>query len=191
VKSTLAAYPEVRFAIQEEQLGTGHAVMAALPELPRDTSDVIILCGDTPLIRAETLGSLIEGHQKVGRSLTLLVTSLENPQGYGRVMTDVQGRLMRIVEESDAGDVERQVTTVNTGTYCVKVALLRRFLPALDSANVQGEFYLTDVIAQVYGENLPAAMVSAETAVEVLGVNTREDLVTAERLAGTMRRQVP
>jgi len=190
VKSTLAVYPQVRFAVQKEQLGTGHAVMAALPELSSDTSDVVILCGDTPLIRVETLGSLIEGHRTVGRSVSLLVTSLDNPHGYGRVITDVEGRLMRIVEESDASDVERRVSTVNTGTYCVKVALLRRFLPALHSENVQGEFYLTDVIAQAYDEDLPAAMVSAETATEVLGVNTQEDLVTVEHLLRTVGRQV-
>ena len=182
VKATLASYPQVRFAVQREQLGTGHAVMAALPELKSDTKDVVILCGDAPLIRAETLVSLMEGHRAAQRSLTLLVTSLENPYGYGRVITDAQGCAMRIVEESDASQRERKITIVNTGTYCIQVDVLRQFLPRLDSENVQGEFYLTDVIAQAYQENIPACIVKAETALEVLGVNTRDDLAAAERV---------
>lgn len=183
VKAVLAPYREVRFVVQEEQLGTGHAVMAALPALRGETKDVVILCGDTPLIRPETLGSLLQKHQAAQRqSVTLLVTSLDEPYGYGRVVTDSDGRPMRIIEESDAGPSERLVTTVNTGTYCVRVGFLRRFLPALDSENAQGEFYLTDVIAQAYGENLPVDLVEAAASLEVLGVNTRQDLATAERL---------
>jgi UDP-N-acetylglucosamine diphosphorylase/glucosamine-1-phosphate N-acetyltransferase len=182
VKRILAPYSRVRFAVQEEQLGTGHAVMAALPQLMPGTKDVVILCGDTPLIQPDTLISLIQGHQSAERSLTLLVTHLDDPHGYGRVVTDERGRAVRIVEESDADASQRQITLVNTGTYCVKVSFLERFLPTLDSQNEQGEFYLTDVVEHAYGKQAPAAIVKAGNAVEVLGVNTREDLAEAERL---------
>lgn len=184
VKDVLTAYSGVRFAVQEKQLGTGHAVMAALPELGSKTKDVVILCGDTPLIRPETLATLIRRHRKADRSLTLLVTRLDDPYGYGRVVTDGQGLAMRIIEESDADATARQITTVNTGTYCVRVDFLKRFLPTLGSENQQGEFYLTDVVAEAYGQAVPACIVEAKDAVEVLGVNTREDLAAAERLMG-------
>ena len=182
VKQVLEPYQTLRFAFQKEQLGTGHAVLTALPELPSQTTDVIILCGDTPLIKAETLIDLLHAHRKGSRPLSVLATELENPFGYGRLVLNSEGYVAAIVEESDATDMERQINLVNTGTYCINTGFLERWLPDLTRNNAQGEFYLTDVVARTYQESVPAAIVKAVDPMEVLGINTIEDLAVAERL---------
>jgi UDP-N-acetylglucosamine diphosphorylase/glucosamine-1-phosphate N-acetyltransferase len=179
VQKVLAHYPTLRFTVQEEQLGTGHAVLTALPELSAQTSDVVILCGDTPLIKRETLLTLIDKHKATRERLTLVATKLEDPFGYGRIVSDAHGNVVGIVEESDASDAEKQITTVNTGTYCINIDFLKRSLPGLSRNNAQGEFYLTDVVERAYREGNAASIVEVHDTVQVLGVNTREDLTEA------------
>jgi UDP-N-acetylglucosamine diphosphorylase/glucosamine-1-phosphate N-acetyltransferase len=182
VKEVLSSYSHLRFAVQKEQLGTGHAVLTALPELSSQTTDVMILCGDTPLIKPRTLEGLLREHRKGSRPLTVLTTALDNPFGYGRIVLDEEGHLAHIVEESDATEREKEITMVNTGTYCINTGFLQKTLPDLTSDNAQGEFYLTDVVARTHLEGIPAAIVKVTDALEVLGVNTLEDLAIAESL---------
>jgi UDP-N-acetylglucosamine diphosphorylase/glucosamine-1-phosphate N-acetyltransferase len=182
VREVLVSYGNIRFAMQKEQLGTGHAVLTALPELPSQITDVFVLCGDTPLIKPETLDDLLNNHRTGSRSLTILATELKNPFGYGRIVMSSEGDVLSIVEESDATEREKQISLVNTGTYCINTDFLKKWLPDLTSDNAQEEFYLTDVVARSYREGVPAAIVKAGDSMEVLGVNTIEDLAVAERL---------
>jgi len=181
VRQSLVDYPKLRFVIQEEQLGTGHAVMTALPKLDMAIKDVIVLCGDTPLLRKGTLHSLINEHKEGEKKLTLLATKLEKPTGYGRILLDSDGNVCRIVEESDATQEQRNIETVNTGTYCINVDYLKMFLPTLGADNAQGEFYLTDIVEGVYQDNVPSYIIMVEDSFEALGVNTKKDLVIADR----------
>ncbi len=182
VRKALRDFGEVRFALQKEQLGTGHAVMTALPSIPDDSTDVVVLCGDTPLIRTETLSGLIESHKTASAPLTLLTTRMNNPYGYGRIVLDSNGRVAAIVEEADAADTEKKISVVNTGTYCMNVHFLENSLLKLRRDNVQGEFYLTDVVGQAYRAGIPACLLEVPEPLEVMGVNTTEDLAAAERL---------
>jgi len=182
VKEVLGSYENLRFAVQKEQLGTGHAVLAALPELPSHITDVVIVCGDTPLIKPATLDDLLNTHKEGLRPLTILATELKNPSGYGRIVLNSQGDVLAIVEEADATEKEKQINLVNTGAYCINTGFLKKWLPDLTSDNAQGEFYLTDVVARSYQEGVPAAIVKASNSKEVLGVNTIDDLTIAEKL---------
>ncbi|MDY6954722.1 MAG: NTP transferase domain-containing protein [Thermodesulfobacteriota bacterium] len=181
VRRTLSDHPSVRFAFQKEQLGTGHAVMSAIPLIAESTRDAVILCGDTPLIKANTIYALIEEHRNQGAELTLATTKLEQPFGYGRIISDDQGRVLKIVEESDATALEKKITTVNTGTYCVKIGFLKKSLPDLGNDNAQGEFYLTDVVGHAHRKGFSAGTLQIHDSFEVLGVNTVEELARAER----------
>lgn len=181
VRKALKAYSSLRFALQEEQLGTGHAAMTAICEIPAGVEDAVILCGDTPLIKPETVRALIDEHRAEMANLTLAITRLEEPFGYGRICFDGHGRVMRIIEESDASESEKQIATVNTGTYCVKLDFLKESLKDLTNDNAQGEFYLTDVVAGAYQNGVPAAVIEIHDSLEVLGINTIDELAKAER----------
>ena len=182
VREVLLGYPMIRFALQTQQLGTGHAVMCAMPEIPSAIQDVVVLCGDTPLIRAATIRRLVEIHRFRESDLTLLTTKPANPFGYGRVIVDAAGKLMRIVEEADASESEKRVGIVNTGTYCIHLPFLKRALADLTNDNAQGEFYLTDVVEDAYRKGRSAVMVEIDDPGEVMGVNTRDELTRAQRL---------
>jgi bifunctional UDP-N-acetylglucosamine pyrophosphorylase/glucosamine-1-phosphate N-acetyltransferase/UDP-N-acetylglucosamine pyrophosphorylase len=182
VKNALGSFDKIRFVVQHEQLGTGHAVLTALPELPAHVTDVIILCGDTPLIKPPTLEDLLHIHMEGSRYLTILTTALRHPVGYGRIVLNSNGDVLAIVEEADATEKEKEINLVNTGTYCINSDFLKKWLPDLTSDNAQGEFYLTDVVSRAYQEGVPAAIVEAENSMEVLGVNTINDLAVAESL---------
>jgi len=181
VRKALMAYPMLRFAVQKEQLGTGHATACAIPQVPAGTQDVVVLCGDTPLIKPTTVRGLIDEHRARESRLTLITTTLAEPFGYGRMVSDAHENLMRIVEESDAGESEKKIQVVNTGTYCIEMAFLKKALTALKNDNVQGEFYLTDVVEQAYSDGKPAVVLEVGDTIQVIGVNTREDLDKAER----------
>ncbi len=179
VKQACAGY-DVRFARQEEQRGTGHAVQVACASALRDfTGDVVILYGDVPLLRGETLVRLVCRHRELGATLTLLTTVLDEPFGYGRIVRGADGRLERIVEERDASPAEREIREVNPGIYCVRADFLARALAGLRADNAQGELYLTDVVGAAVGEG---ALVATEPVPprEVAGVNSRADLAALE-----------
>lgn len=170
------------FALQFEQLGTGHAVMCAMPSVVEETQNVIILCGDVPLLSAETIGTLLADHRKHDRDLSLLAVEIDNPTGYGRVLIDQQRRLSRIVEEADATESEKVINLINTGIYCVDRTFLAEALTAITPDNAQGEFYLTDIIEIGYQNKKSMGVLIGESPTEVAGVNTVDDLKAVEIL---------
>ncbi len=169
----------VNWVVQAEQLGTGHAVLQALPGIPV-TSTVLVLYADVPLIQMDTLQALISRCN--GDYLTLLLASLDDPTGLGRIVRDADGQIVAIVEEKDASVEQRQIKEIYSGICCAKAADLVRWLPKLGCKNTQGEYYLTDIIAMAVGEKLPIASLQVKDCMEILGVNNRLQLQEAERL---------
>jgi bifunctional UDP-N-acetylglucosamine pyrophosphorylase/glucosamine-1-phosphate N-acetyltransferase len=163
--------------LQAEQLGTGHAVMQAMPAIPDDHL-VLVLYGDVPLIRTETLRQLIA--QAGEKSIALLSVVLEDPAGYGRIVRDTAGNVVRIVEQKDANRKELAIREVNTGLMAVPARHLRRWLGALRNDNAQGEYYLTDVVVAAVKEGLRVNAVIAPTVSEVLGINDKVQLAELE-----------
>jgi bifunctional UDP-N-acetylglucosamine pyrophosphorylase / glucosamine-1-phosphate N-acetyltransferase len=178
VREALAA-PDLRWATQEPQLGTGHAVMQALPELEAG-GIVLVLYGDVPLIAAATLRSLVEA--AAGGALALLTQHLDTPKGYGRIVRGPGGRVERIVEEKDATDAERAIAEVNTGILAVSRARLDEWLAALGNDNAQREYYLTDVVAAAVRDGVEIAVRHPASSYESRGVNSKGELAALERL---------
>ena len=176
VRTALAA-DDLIWAKQDPQLGTGHAVLQALPHLD-PAQPTLVLYGDVPLIRPQTLEQL----KKVSRGGTALLTvNLPNPRGYGRIVR-VDGQVVRIVEEKDADDAERAISEVNTGILVAPTEALQRWLPGLGNSNAQGEYYLTDIVALAVGEGMAVSAVQPEYAWEVEGVNSKVQLAALERI---------
>jgi bifunctional UDP-N-acetylglucosamine pyrophosphorylase/glucosamine-1-phosphate N-acetyltransferase len=168
------------WAHQAEQLGTGHAVGCAMAGVDRSHL-VLVLCGDVPLIRADTLRELVALANSVARpTLALLTVNLPDPRGYGRVVRDAKGRVRRIVEQRDATREQLAIRECNTGVLAAPAALLSRWLGQLRNDNAQREYYLTDVIAMAAAERVPIRTVTAPTVAEVLGINDRSQLAAAE-----------
>ncbi len=163
---------------QEPQLGTGHAVLQTLTFLD-PAAPTLVLYGDVPLIGAPTLTRLIE---VADSGLGVLTEDLDDPAGYGRIVRDGDGNVLRIVEERDASDEERAIGEINTGFLAAPTAALMRWLPALGNDNTQGEYYLTDIVRLAIGEGLPVATTQPDDSWEVLGVNSKVQLAELERL---------
>ena len=183
VRTALDA-PDITWALQEPQLGTGHAVLQAMPALSAASSrpasgDTLVLYGDVPLIRASTLRRLIEAAG--AGSLALLTARLDNPRGYGRIGR-VGGEVKRIVEEKDADDAERAIQEINTGILVAPTAALARWLPTLGNRNAQGEYYLTDIVALAVAEGMPIVTAHPDAAWETEGVNSKRQLAELERV---------
>jgi len=168
---------DVAWALQEEQLGTGHAVMQALPHLPSDQT-VLILCGDVPLVRSETIASLVSAAD--GDGLAILTTELPDPTGYGRIIRDVSDHVTAIVEEKDATGDQRRIREINTGLMACRGSSLARWLECLVPSNAQGEYYLTDIVACAIDDGKAVVPVDADEYVEVLGINDKRQLAEAE-----------
>ncbi len=176
VRSTLAA-PDISWAEQAQQLGTGHAVAQAVPELT-DAAQTLVLYGDVPLTTAATLRRLLQA----GRDgLAILTVDLADPTGYGRIVRDAGGQVQRIVEEKDATAAEKAICEVNTGIMAMPTARLRDWLGRLKNDNAQGEYYLTDVVSLAVGEGLPVRTAQPDGEWEVLGVNSKVQLAELER----------
>jgi bifunctional UDP-N-acetylglucosamine pyrophosphorylase/glucosamine-1-phosphate N-acetyltransferase len=170
------------FSIQAKQRGTGDAVESARRQLENSDSMVLLLSGDVPLIRAETLQKLIEHHRAAGAACTILGVRLENPTGYGRIIRDEQDRFVKIVEQKDASEDERKVREINSGIYCFESNDLFAALKRVEPKNQQGEYYLTDV-AEILNSNGRKVEVFTHTdAREVSGINTRAELAEFENL---------
>ena len=169
---------DLTWALQEQQLGTGHAVAQALPGLP-DEAKVLILYGDVPLTKVETLKSLVS--QVSEQSLALLTVNLQQPDGYGRILRDDSGRVCAIVEQKDATEAQRQICEVNTGILAVSARHLKDWLPQLSNQNAQGEYYLTDIIAMACERGVDIAIAQPGNEFEVQGVNNRLQLAELER----------
>jgi bifunctional UDP-N-acetylglucosamine pyrophosphorylase / glucosamine-1-phosphate N-acetyltransferase len=182
VTTHLAAVAPLAFpVVQVEQHGTGHACRVALDSAPDIEGTVLVLPGDTPLLRTSTLLRLVEEHQSTGAAATLLTTVLPDPSGYGRVVRNADGLVERIVEHRDATDAEREVAEVNTAVYAFEADSLRTELARLSTANAQGEEYLTDVVGALVAAGLTVGAVRAEPA-ETAGVNDRVQLAAAARV---------
>lgn len=177
VEQKMAA-ADVSFILQAEQLGTGHAVQQALPQL-REDATVLILYGDVPLTRVDTLQKLVAGvnDQQMG----LLTVNLPDPTGYGRILRDKNNRVTAIVEHKDASEAERAVNEVNTGIMAVSVKHLRSWLPQLTNNNAQGEYYLTDLIALAVANGVAIEVQQPDAAEEVEGINNRQQQAALER----------
>jgi bifunctional UDP-N-acetylglucosamine pyrophosphorylase / glucosamine-1-phosphate N-acetyltransferase len=167
----------VQWALQAEQLGTGHALMQAMPAIGDDAT-VLVLYGDVPLVRPETLEHLVA--QAGGRSVAVLSVVLEDAAGYGRILRDASGKVVRIVEEKDATTKERAIREVNTGLLAAQASDLRRWLGALRNDNAQSEYYLTDVVVAAVKEGFRINGVVVTEATEVLGVNDKVQLAEVE-----------
>ena len=178
VRDRLAA-SSVKWVDQTQQLGTGHAVAQAAPMIPDDHL-VLVLYGDVPLIGTATLRRLIAAAEN--DVLGLLTAHLVDPSGYGRIIRDVQGDVIAIIEHKDAGAEERDVNEINTGMLAVKAANLREWVAALDNNNSQGEFYLTDVIAMAVRDAVAVKTVFPDNNDEILGINTKAQLAEVERI---------
>lgn len=169
---------DIRWALQAEQKGTGHAVAQALPDVA-DDQVVLVLYGDVPLIQAETLQPLVaaaeEGH------LGLLTVTLPDPTGYGRIVRDSNGLVQAIVEHKDASEAQRRIHEVNTGILAAPAARLKEWLPRLSADNAQGEYYLTDIIAMAVADGVDVHTHQPADATEVEGVNDRVQLARLER----------
>ncbi|MBF0135916.1 MAG: bifunctional UDP-N-acetylglucosamine diphosphorylase/glucosamine-1-phosphate N-acetyltransferase GlmU [Magnetococcus sp. DMHC-1] len=187
VKSLLSA-PDIVWVDQEQQLGTGHAVLTALPALPALTNsaqrDLLILSGDTPLLAASTLTALLEDHRRHQRALTLVTTTQVPPDGYGRIVRGADCQLLRVVEEKDADPQTRAITEINTGTYCLSMDRLENWLRQITPQNAQGEYYLTDIIAMAVQDatlgGKPVGVFHHHDSISLAGINSRRQLATME-----------
>lgn len=171
---------DVLFAVQSEQLGTGHAVMMAEPLLRNFSGNVMILAGDVPLLKAETLCKLIDKHRKDRADATVLSAVFENPHGYGRIVRTADGHYSHSVEEKDADDEIRKIKEINSGIYIFKAEPLFHYLKYIGTDNTQGEYYLTDVLPLMRKDNKRIALQVAEDSDEIQGVNTILQLKSAE-----------
>ena len=176
VRQAFASQPDLLWAEQEKQLGTGHAVEQAMPQVP-DAATVLVLYGDVPLIRSETLQRLLATS---GR-LAVLVAEVADPTGYGRIVRDAEGRVAAIVEQKDADEEQRRIRVINTGIIAAESTALKRWLAHLSNDNAQGEYYLTDVFAAAAAEFSAAEMVLVGEAIEAEGANDPWQLAQLER----------
>jgi bifunctional UDP-N-acetylglucosamine pyrophosphorylase / glucosamine-1-phosphate N-acetyltransferase len=182
VRAHFAERGEIRYAVQSEQFGTGHAVRCAMPELPAGSTTVLILCGDTPLITAGTLAAMLQAHAASGAAVTVMTATLADPFGYGRIIKRNDGSIQAITEEKDASPEERRIQEVNAGVYCVDRAFLERAVVGLDNNNAQGEYYLTDVVRQAASQGLKCLGFAVADPTEITGVNDRVQLAEAGRV---------
>ena len=188
VREIVSETAELHFAYQEKQLGTGHAVLCALPHIPEHCDHVVILCGDVPLILPETINGLIEEHCDMQRDISLLAVELENPAGYGRVLLDANKQVAGIIEEADATAEQRQIKLINSGIYCVRKEFLSEALPNINPNNAQGEIYLTDIISIGYQNYKNMGLMVGDNYQQILGINTCEDLKVVDAIVKARRR---
>jgi bifunctional UDP-N-acetylglucosamine pyrophosphorylase / glucosamine-1-phosphate N-acetyltransferase len=170
--------PAIEWAAQTEQLGTGHAVLQALPRLSAD-AEVLILYGDVPLVRVETLRRLLEASHK---GVAVLTAEVANPTGYGRIVRAAAGRVSRIVEQKDATPAEAAIKEINAGFFALRAGQLSAWLPKLSNQNAQQEYYLTDIVTLAGADEVPVFAVKVDDKWEVAGVNSKQDLAGLERV---------
>jgi bifunctional UDP-N-acetylglucosamine pyrophosphorylase/glucosamine-1-phosphate N-acetyltransferase len=181
VRSTLAA-PDLAWALQEPQLGTGHAVQQALPHLGSEGT-TLVLYGDVPLIQAETLKKLLHAAQDASGALAILTVELADPSGYGRIVRNAAGNVTSIVEQKDASASQLAIREINTGIMALPTARLGEWLVALSNDNAQKEYYLTDIVGMAVAAGLPVRTAHPQNEWEVLGVNSKVQLAELERIA--------
>lgn len=178
VEKSLTSF-DIVTVTQEEQLGTGHAVAIAEPAIPEKTDTVMILCGDTPLIRPETLKAMYVTHSESGAVLTVMTTFLDNPSNYGRILSDSDNKVLGIVEEKDATPQQKAIREINAGIYCVNRKFLFSALQQVGTDNSQGEVYLTDIVGIAVKAGKQVEKYVSPYSRDVLGVNSRVELAQA------------
>ena len=176
------AFPDCAAAVQEEQLGTGHAVACAMETLADYEGDVLVCCGDMPLIRRETYLALAEQHAREDNACTMLTGTSDEALPYGRILRGENGEFCAIVEEKDCTPEQREIKELNSGVYMFRAAELRQALGGLRTDNAQGEYYLTDVPALLLRAGEKVGVCCRELGKEILGVNTPEQLEQISRL---------
>jgi bifunctional UDP-N-acetylglucosamine pyrophosphorylase/glucosamine-1-phosphate N-acetyltransferase len=169
------------WVIQENQLGTAHAVLCAKPTFDGFTGDILILSGDVPLIRENTLKRLVDHHRGRQAAVTLLTAELENPKGYGRIVRDDKQQIIRIIEEKDASDLQKQIREVNAGIYVAAAPFLFSALSHVNDQNRQREYYLPDIVPIALRENKTVSNLQVDDPREMMGINTREELARMEK----------
>ncbi len=179
----------VAFVVQEPQLGTGHAVAAARGALSGFPGDVLILCGDVPLITARTISDFLQFHEKNGSLITLLTSRPSDPSGYGRILRRDDGAIVGIVEDKDACEKERAIGEINTGIYLVNCRLLYELLEGITPNNAQHEYYLTDIVTKAAERSIPVSGYVLPDAMEAMGINTRMDLARVSKVLWERRRE--
>jgi bifunctional UDP-N-acetylglucosamine pyrophosphorylase/glucosamine-1-phosphate N-acetyltransferase len=185
IRATMDGLP-VGFILQPEQLGTGHAIMTSRPQIEQMQGDVLVLSGDTPRLKTETLRKLIEHHRRSCAASTLLTAIAADPSGYGRILRGGQGRIEAIVEDKDATPDQRKIAEINAGFYCFRIPPLLEALQQISNRNAQGEYYLTDLVEIQQRRGLLVEGLLHSDWEELRGINTRKELA---ELAGAMRTQ--
>lgn len=183
------AHTPCLFAVQEDQHGTGHAVLAAEDALEGFDGTVMILCGDTPLIKSSTLAAMYAQHRKSQVTLTLMTTTLPDPTNYGRILCSSEGKVQGIVEQKDASPEQLAITEINAGIYCVDKSFLFSSLRRVGRNNSQNEVYLTDIVSLAVESGTDVKRFQVKEATEVLGVNSRVELAEAHRMLQLRRNQ--
>jgi len=171
-----------RVAIQENQFGTGDAARCGLKELPKEAKEVVVLCGDAPLLRPSTIRALVMMRRRKGAVASVLTGTLHDPKGYGRIVRGSDGNVARIVEEKDADETIRQIQEVNSGTYAFDRGFLEAGLPRLTDVNAQREFYLTDLVLEALATGERVVPMLSGDSDEVMGINSRRELAEASRV---------
>lgn len=183
VRSALAGVSGVDFAVQEQQLGTGHAVRCAREAVERTGSrEVVVLAGDGPLIRASTIRMLIDRHRSSGAAATLATSVIDDPTGYGRIVRDASGRFAGIVEHKNATEAQRAIREINPSYYCFDVASLMAALERVERDPASGEYYLTDVLGLLLREGKRVEVAPGVPPEDVLSINTPAELAVVDRL---------
>ena len=182
VQGVFRGAADIRCAMQEEQLGTGHAVACALESLGGFRGTILILCGDTPLLRSETLKKMLAFHRENQAAITVLTALMDDPYGYGRVVRDASGRVTSIVEQKDADPEEQEIREINSGIYCMDSDFLFNNIKGIRNDNAQKEYYLTDLLAIAVKKGLTTLALPTADAEEIMGVNDRVQLAEAARI---------
>jgi bifunctional UDP-N-acetylglucosamine pyrophosphorylase/glucosamine-1-phosphate N-acetyltransferase len=181
VRDTLRNRPQVRVVVQEPQLGTGHALLQTAPVLELVSGSVVLVSGDVPLLRTETLRRIADAHREAGAAATVLTALVDRPYGYGRIVR-TNGKISRIVEERDASPTERLIKEINSGIYAFELKGLFPALRGLGTENAQGEYYLPDLIKAFRRQRKVVETVTLEQADEVRGINSRSELAEVSRI---------
>jgi bifunctional UDP-N-acetylglucosamine pyrophosphorylase/glucosamine-1-phosphate N-acetyltransferase len=188
LRAALAGRPGLRFALQEPQLGTGHALLQAESALAGADGTLVLLSGDVPLLRAGTLRALVQHHQDAGAAATVLTAEVEDPAGYGRIVR-AAGRISAIVEHRDATEEQRRIREINSGIYAFDIAPLFDALRQIGSANAQGEYYLPDLVGIYRTRGLRVETVTVDDPQEIMGVNSRNELAQVAGVLKTRRNE--
>ncbi len=175
-------YSNAKCVLQSPQLGTGHAVSMVLPYLDNYEGEVVILCGDTPLVTSETLKEFVETHNQKKSDLTVMSAIFENPTNYGRIVRNSDGSLNSIVEEKDANVEQKAIKEVNAGIYCLNWAKIKSAFGQLKTNNAQGEYYLTDIIKWANEQNLKVDAYTLKNNEEIFGINSKAHLAEASKM---------